>query len=90
MYRDTYKLIHIPGTRDELYNLADDPMERHALQVNGGNHHTRELKSHLRAFLEQASARRVNGHSPDGSHAPQVDLEDKLVQERLRGLGYIE
>jgi arylsulfatase A-like enzyme len=90
VYRDTFKLIHTPGERDELYNLADDPMERFALQSNSENHRIRELRSQLQAFLDQAHAHRANGHSPDGSEALQIDLEDALVQERLRGLGYIE
>jgi arylsulfatase A-like enzyme len=90
VYQDAHKLIHIRDTRDELYNLADDPMERHTLRVNGGNRHMRGLSSRLKTFLEQAHACRPNGHGPDGSSAPQVDLEDEFVRERLRGLGYIE
>jgi len=85
VYKDAYKLIHIQDVRDELYDLARDPREQHALGVNDAKGRVLELRSHLKTFLDQARAYR-----PNGQEGRQVDLEDKVVQERLRGLGYIE
>jgi arylsulfatase A-like enzyme len=90
VYQGAHKLIHIQDTRDELYNVADDPMERNTLRVNGGDPDARRLRSGLKTFLEQAHAYRPNGHRLEGWSAPKVELKDELVQKRLRGLGYIE
>lgn len=90
VYEGSYKLIHIQDTCDELYNLADDPLERHMLSINGANHRVDRLRSHLKAFLKEACTHRPNGHASDSADAPKADLEDQVVQERLRGLGYIE
>jgi len=92
---DTFKLIRIQGVRDELYHWIDDPAEEHALKLNGSKPSTQtapehdepaeRLRQHLGAFVEIARQ-----HSPNGAAAPKVDLENDLVRERLRGLGYIE
>jgi len=90
---DTYKLIRIQGVRDELYHRSNDPMEEHALKLNGSHPSTHNdaeqqaerLRQQLSAFIEVARQ-----HSPNGGATQKADLEDELVQERLRGLGYIE
>jgi len=92
---DTFKLIRIQGVRDELYHWVDDPAEEHALKLNGSKPSTHlmpehdaqaeRLRQHLGAFVDIARQ-----HSPNGATASKVDLENDLVQERLRGLGYIE
>jgi uncharacterized sulfatase len=90
---DDYKLIRIQGVRDELYRWPDDPTEEHAIKLNGSHPSTQttadrqaqHLRQHLRAFVEIARQ-----HSPSDNAAQKVDLENDLVRERLRGLGYIE
>jgi arylsulfatase A-like enzyme len=85
VYDETHKLIHIQNTRDELYSLADDPRETHALDLQDSDHALQHMRAQLSAFLDRAHERRPTGHARE-----QVDLEDTMVQERLRGLGYIE
>jgi uncharacterized sulfatase len=92
---DTHKLIRIQDVRDELYHWMDDPAEENALKLNGSRPSTRaaaeheeqaeHLRRHLRAFIEIAQQ-----HSPSDAAAQKADLENDLVRERLRGLGYIE
>ena len=90
---ETYKLIRIQGVRDELYHRNNDPAEEHALKLNGSHpspdsvaeEHAQGLRLQLSAFLEVARQ-----HSPDDEVTQKADLENELVQERLRGLGYIE
>jgi uncharacterized sulfatase len=92
---DTYKLVHIQGVRDELYHWADDPQEEHALKLNGSKPSThmvaehdaraQRLRQQLGAFIEIA-----HQHRPGDGETQKADLENELVRERLRGLGYIE
>jgi uncharacterized sulfatase len=92
---DTYKLIRIQDVRDELYHRVDDPREEHALKLNGSvprlpeaaehDKHAQRLRQHLGAFVEIARQ-----HSPSSDAKQKVDLENELIRERLRGLGYIE
>jgi uncharacterized sulfatase len=91
----THKLIRIQDVRDELYHWRDDPLEEHALKLNGSepsahaplehDAQARRLRQHLGAFLELAQQHRANG-----GHTKKTNLENELVRERLRGLGYIE
>jgi hypothetical protein len=92
---DEYKLIRIEDVRDELYHWADDPMERHALKLNGSKPSTpataindafaQRLRQQLGAFVDIARQ-----HRPGDGQTLKADLENELVRERLRGLGYIE
>jgi hypothetical protein len=90
-----YKLIRVQDVRDELYRWDEDPTEQHALRLNGSkpaSHSTTRhdaqaarLRQQLSAFLEIARQ-----HGPTARAPRKADLEDELVRERLRGLGYIE
>jgi uncharacterized sulfatase len=92
---DAYKLIRVQSVGDELYHWAEDPREKHALKLNGSkpsSHAATEhdalaerLRQHLSAFIDIARQ-----HSPSECATRKADLEDELVRERLRGLGYIE
>jgi uncharacterized sulfatase len=90
---DSYKLIRIQGVRDELYHWPDDPSEEHVLKLNGSHpstqtaadRHAQRLRQQLGAFLEIARQ-----HRPSDGETQKADLENELVRERLRGLGYIE
>jgi uncharacterized sulfatase len=94
-----YKLIRIEDVRDELYHWAQDPFEEQALKLNGSkptehgaadpstdhDAYAQRLRQHLGAFIEIARQ-----HRPGDGAAQKADLENELVRERLRGLGYIE
>lgn len=92
---DTYKLIRIQGVHDELYRWTEDPKETHALKLNGSkpsaqsatehDAQAEQLRQHLGAFLDIARQ-----HRPGNGETQKADLENELVRERLRGLGYIE
>jgi arylsulfatase A-like enzyme len=97
---DTYKLIRTEGMGDQLYDWVQDPTEEHALKLNGSKPRTNDalaggaidhdayaqrLRQHLNAFVEIARQ-----HRPGDAGTQKADLEDELVRERLRGLGYIE
>jgi arylsulfatase A-like enzyme len=83
--RDEWKLIHLAGEVDELFNLDDDPMEltnRLAQETARAG----ILDQQLKAMVRQAEATR------DGLGAgATLNLEqDEQLMQRLRGLGYIE
>lgn len=82
VYRAPYKLIEVGDEPDELFNLAEDPGERHNLL---GEHSAlaAELDNLLEAFVIGSKERRPHGETE------QVDLEDGELTERLRGLGYL-
>jgi arylsulfatase A-like enzyme len=92
---DDYKLIRTQDVREELYRWTDDPREAHALKLNGSKPSTpataandalaQRLRQQLSTFVEIARQ-----HRPGDAQTHQVDLENELVRERLRGLGYIE
>ena len=88
---DAYKLIRIEDVRDELYRWPDDPLEECALKLNGSKPRSQHdvqaqrLRQHLGAFLEIARQ-----HNPGSGSTQKANLENELVRERLRGLGYIE
>jgi uncharacterized sulfatase len=83
--RDEWKLIHVAGEADELFDLDRDPLE----EENRLAQHAAEagiLDQQLNGMARQAEATR------DGlSAGDTLDLEqDEQLMQRLRGLGYIE
>lgn len=83
-YRDNYKLITVGDEPDELFDVISDPDEMNNL-ITEQPTVTAELDRLLNAFIEEAEWRR-----PANLEAARVELDDELVAERLRGLGYIE
>jgi arylsulfatase A-like enzyme len=83
-YRENYKLITVGDEPDELFDVISDPDEMDNL-INQEPTVTAELDKLLTAFMEEAEKRR-----PANLEATQLELDDELVAERLRGLGYIE
>ena len=79
------KLIHVDDTPDELFDLTADPREKASLL---------DRRPATAAAFDQAlghmtqRARREHEAQPAGA-AGDVDADD-LLQQRLRGLGYLE
>jgi arylsulfatase A-like enzyme len=83
-YRENYKLITVGDEPDELFDVISDPDETDNL-IGAEPAVTTELDALLTAFVEEAEKRR-----PANQEAARLELDDELVAERLRGLGYIE
>ncbi len=77
LYQGPWKYIH--GPRPELYNLADDPRERH--EVSAEHHEvSRGLETALQAFLDDHA-------SVDAADA--AFEADNDTRQRLAALGYL-
>ncbi|MBN1581236.1 MAG: sulfatase [Anaerolineae bacterium] len=84
VYRDQYKLITVGDEPDELFDLIQDPGELVNLAA-GEPAAVSELNGMLDAFREAMELRR-----PANWEAARLRLEDdKKLEERLRGLGYL-
>jgi arylsulfatase A-like enzyme len=83
-YRENYKLITVGDEPDELFDVISDPDEIENL-ISEEPAVTTDLDKLLTAFVEEAERRR-----PANLEAARLELDDRLVAERLRGLGYIE
>jgi uncharacterized sulfatase len=83
--RDEWKLIHLSGEADELFDLDRDPQELDDRLAHETGQAT-ILEQQLQAMVRQAEATR------DGLGAgATLDLDqDEQLRQRLRGLGYIE
>ena len=79
------KLIHVDDTPDELFDLAADPQE----QANLLAQRPATVAALDRALGQMAQrVARERDAQPAGA---AVDLDsDELLQQRLRGLGYLE
>lgn len=84
-YEETRKLIRVEGIRDELFSPWEDPREMHCLEGGSAEGQRQRLRTQLDAFLEQAVGRR-----PSSKTQRKANLDDEVVRQRLRGLGYIE
>ena len=84
-YEGDHKLIAIEGVGERLFSLSSDPREMYGL--NGGGDAVRKvrLSEQLASFLE-----RVRAERPDLGDRRASNLDDVLVQKRLRDLGYLE
>lgn len=82
VYRDRYKLIEVGDSPDELFDLIDDPGERHNL-LEEHPALVAELDTLLETFVIGSKERRPT------DEVEQIDLEDDELTERLRGLGYL-
>ena len=72
-------------TEIELYDLAQDPGERHDLYpIRRGTPGVRMLEERLDQFMAQAAA-----YHPGRGPANRIQI-DAEIQERLRALGYAE
>ena len=85
VYENGYKLIRVEDGSKELFSLASDPRE-----MNGGNgdaevEHMGRLITQLGSFLEKAGS-----HRPRNWMRKRANLDNELVRQRLRDLGYME
>jgi arylsulfatase A-like enzyme len=85
VYEEVHKLIRVEGVRDELFSLQEDPREVHSLEGDAVESKRRRFGMQLDAFLEKAIGRR-----PSSKTQRKANLDDEVVRQRLRGLGYIE
>ena len=81
VYQGDEKMIWIEGLSKVLYHLDQDPLE--AAPINDDDH-LMALSQVLDSYLELASVRR------SGTTRQKISLQDKIIQQRLRDLGYME
>jgi arylsulfatase A-like enzyme len=81
VYQGEEKMIAVEGLRKVLYDLAGDPWEGKPYQ---DEKRIEAFSKMLDAYLELAMSRNT------GSSRRKISLNDDLVQQRLRDLGYIE
>lgn len=84
VYEGPYKLMCIDDDCAQLFSLDVDPSEKHSLEPPAAGRIQR-MRARLSAFLEKASARR-----PQAREQQAANLDDRIVQQRLRDLGYLE
>lgn len=85
VYDGRHKLITVGDQPDELFDVSEDPQERHNLigQYPGK---AEQLQKALSSFVKEAEARRpANWES-----ARKLSLDSEEISDRLRALGYIE
>jgi len=81
VYQRDEKMVAIEGITKILYNLAGDPDEAHPYQDET---RIRELARILDGYLDLAASQQK------GSSHRKISLQDDLIQQRLRDLGYLE
>lgn len=81
VYQGDEKMIAVADISKVLYNLAGDPMEQQPYQDPD---RIRDLTKILDNYLELAMTRSMS------SSPRKISLQDDLVQQRLRDLGYME
>jgi hypothetical protein len=85
VYEGRHKLITVDDEPDELFDVIADPGERYNLLADHPRQVAR-LRSALRGFVNDAAARR-----PEQWEASRnSSLDDALISQRLRSLGYLE
>ena len=85
VYEDGYKLIRVENVHDRLFALRSDPFELWGSSVAAQSERMERLAAQLEAFLDRARQCR-----PDDPSRTQADLDDQIVRQRLRDLGYLE
>lgn len=84
-YRGRHKLISLDGEPDELFDTAADPGETSNL-LDREPERAAALQVALETMVAEAELRR-----PETWAREQLRIqEDQALQERLRGLGYID
>jgi len=84
VYEGRYKLICVEDKSPRLFSLDVDPWETRSLEAPAVTERIRRMRARLHAFLEEANARK-----PQARAQQPANLDDKIVQQRLRDLGYI-
>jgi uncharacterized sulfatase len=85
VYEDGYKLIRVEDVRDQLFALRSDPRELRGVSKGSQAERMERLAALLEAFLDEARR-----HSSCDAERPQAVVDDEIVRQRLRDLGYME
>jgi uncharacterized sulfatase len=85
VYEDRYKLIHAENLWDELFSLDTDPLELRGRRDGVDAGRIEQMEAQLEVFLEKARSRR-----PENWKRRKANLDNEMVRQRLRDLGYIE
>jgi uncharacterized sulfatase len=86
VYQDGHKLVRVEDAHGELFAVeADPPLEIRRLEDGAKGERGQTLNGQLKLFLEKAQAHRL-----DGGARGKTDIENEMVRQRLRNLGYLE
>lgn len=85
IYEDRFKLVQVEGDGEQLYDLDADRREQHPLALDDQVERLKRLLAAAEAFVDKAESRRL-----EGKRQRAANHDDELVQQRLRGLGYID
>jgi uncharacterized sulfatase len=85
VYEGRHKLITVDDEPDELFDLIADPRERHNLLADYP-HKVARLRSALGQFVNDAATRRP----AQWAASRNSSLDDAVISQRLRSLGYLE
>jgi arylsulfatase A-like enzyme len=86
VYQDGHKLVKVEDVYDEVFAVeASSPLEIRRLDDEAQRERMRDMKGQLKLFLEKAQAHRLDVGAPG-----KTDLENEMVRQRLRNLGYLE
>jgi hypothetical protein len=86
VYQDGYRLVKVEDAHDELFALeANPPLEIRRLEDGAKGERRLYMNGQLELFLEKAQAHRL-----DGGARGKMDIENEMVRQRLRNLGYLE
>jgi uncharacterized sulfatase len=85
VYDGSYKLIRVENVYDQLFALDVDPSEMSSLEPGAADGWRRRLVGHLARFNEKMAARR-----PENWTRRKTNLDNEIVRQRLRDLGYLE
>ena len=80
-----HKMIRVEGEDDRLYALDSDPSELHPFQAIERPDLTARLAAQFVDFRDQAESRR-----PQQWTRAQASVDNELVRQRLRDLGYTD
>jgi hypothetical protein len=81
----THKLIHVDDEANELFDLAVDPRE--LIDIRQQQPH---LAADLDVRLRRIAAAAADQHDSQGATAGAGIEENATLQQRLRGLGYLD
>ncbi len=85
VYEDRFKLVQVEGIGEQVYDLDADRQEHYPLSLDEQAERLARLLAVAEAFVDKAESRRL-----EGKRQRAVNHDDELVQQRLRGLGYMD
>jgi arylsulfatase A-like enzyme len=81
VYHQDQKLIDVEGYSQVMFDLTEDPREANPMIISG---EIKRLMKVLDGYLDSAAARRSELANQ------KFSITDKVIQQRLRDLGYLE